>query len=212
MDVLFFDLIGFLGSPAEICTGPFLEEGTMQSVSIGVHMSPCCTQYLVAARLLWSLCDTFWISSIDTNLQIPFVWGEPVSESIVGVVCCCDWSMSFELVRLGQSVVFCIDLGFFWCSVLWILYIVHMNRLFVRCTQFLLFEEGWVKLLWVLVHHKPYCTLWLVYTSLFWSVRVFFWIYNITINVQISFVRMESVRESIVGVYFCCQCACHVAW
>ena len=79
-----------------------------------VHLRPCCTLFFVATRLLWSVRDFFWVRSITINVQTPFVWGELVSESIVGVVCCCEWSMSFVLVRLGQSVEVCIDLGFFW--------------------------------------------------------------------------------------------------
>jgi len=79
-----------------------------------VHLRPSYTLCLVDTRWLWSLCDFFWIYDIDVHLQISIVLGELVSESIVGVVCCCEWSMSFVLVRLGQSVVFCIDLGFFW--------------------------------------------------------------------------------------------------
>ena len=79
-----------------------------------VHLRPSYTLCLVDTRWLWSLCDFFWIYDIDVHLQISIVLGELVSESIVGVVCCCEWSMSFVLVRLGQSGVFFIDLGFFW--------------------------------------------------------------------------------------------------
>jgi hypothetical protein len=52
-----------------------------------VHLRPFYIKYLVVTRLVWSLCDIFWIYSIDINLQIPFVWGELVSESIIGVLC-----------------------------------------------------------------------------------------------------------------------------
>jgi hypothetical protein len=65
------------------------EDGTVQLVWVLVHLRPSYTLCLLARRSFWSLRDFFWISLIIINLQIPFVWGEPVSESIVGVLCCC---------------------------------------------------------------------------------------------------------------------------
>ena len=77
------------------------EDGWVQLVWVLEHTVALCTLSLVVTRSLWSLCDFFWISLIIINIQIPFVWGEPASECIVGVLCCgpcachsCWWRLS----------------------------------------------------------------------------------------------------------------------
>jgi len=83
----------------------------------------------------------------------------------------------------------------FWYMILWMMN--YMNpywsgaRAWARCV---IFGLDW------LVHTVVLCTSSFVTTSLFWSVRDFFWTRTITINVQISFVWIESVRKSKVGV------------
>ena len=48
------------------------------------------TSSLVATTTLWSHCYFFWISSININLQIPFVWSQTVRGCIISVLCCCQ--------------------------------------------------------------------------------------------------------------------------
>ena len=137
------------------------EGGRVQPVSVSAGRIPSCTSSSVATRTLWSLCYFFCISSIDTNVWIPFVWGEPVSKSIVGVDCCCEWNMSFVSARPAQSVVFCIDLQFFWLLTFWILYVIYRIDPLVESGQALACKHGTVQLVWVLVHLRPLiCCIW----------------------------------------------------
>ena len=137
------------------------EEGWVQLLPVLVHTVVLCTSSLVVARSLWSLCYFFCVSSIDTDVWIPFVWGEPVSKSIVGVDCCCEWNMSFVSARPAQSVVFCIDLQFFWLLTFWILYVIYRIDPLVESGQALACKHGTVQLVWVLVHLRPLiCCIW----------------------------------------------------
>jgi hypothetical protein len=75
-----------------------------------------------------------------------FVWSESARESIVGVVCCCEWSMSFVFVRLGQSVEVWMDLPFFWLLGFLILYRLYIDGPLVEYVQVLACKDGAVQL------------------------------------------------------------------
>jgi hypothetical protein len=145
-----------------------------------------------------------------------------VFEWKVGVGRLRHWRMSFELVRPAQSVLAWIDPWYFCFSSFWILYILHSSYQMARsipkscCSRK---PEFW---LCVRVPRSPSYTLesciwwpptlYLVTTRSLWSIRDFSWIHTITINVQISFVWRESVRESTVVVLCWCPLACHLCW
>jgi hypothetical protein len=117
--------------------------------------------------------------------------------------------MSFVLVRPAQSVEVCFDPWYFLFLSFLILYILCRNYQLVEYIQYMLSEDGTVQLVWVLVHLRPSYTLCLVARRSFWSLRDFFWISLIIINLQIPFVWGEPVSESIVGFLCCCPSACH---
>jgi len=71
------------------------------------------TSYFGGVSSGMSICSFEWIYNIRIKVEISFVWSAMVLESklvLSGYHC----NLSFVLVRLGQTVMICIDLGFFW--------------------------------------------------------------------------------------------------
>ena len=73
-------------------------------------------------------------------------------ESIVAVVCCYEWSMSFVLVRSTQSVEVRIDLPFVGLMSFSILYVMYRIGPLVEYVQALACKDGTVQLADVSAH------------------------------------------------------------
>ena len=190
---------------------PFLEGGTVQSMSVGVHMSPCCTLSLVVTRPLWSPCYFCWLFSIMLECQRSLIWSKTARKYIVCVVCLspcachsCLWGLP-KVSRFGSISDFFGSWAFEYC---------------IEYTKFInswnLFQSFCLRAvqcnLWVLLHLRPSYTLSLVVTRRLWFLCVFFWISGIDVNLQIPFLWGEPVFECIVGVLCCCPSACHSCW